>query len=110
LEITDLNAVYLAQKKLRVTVLGRGLAWLDAGTHDSLMQASQFIETLEKRQGFKIACIEEIAFHLNYINQDQLIHIAERLKNEYGQYLLDIVERDHNKHTTASNRMEVHLA
>jgi glucose-1-phosphate thymidylyltransferase len=110
LEITDLNAVYLAQNKLRVTLLGRGLAWLDAGTHDSLMQASQFIETLEKRQGFKIACLEEIAFHLNYIDQDQLIHIAKRLKNEYGQYLLDIVERSHSNHTSTSSRMEVHLA
>ncbi|MBP1965618.1 glucose-1-phosphate thymidylyltransferase RfbA [Paenibacillus aceris] len=109
LEITDLNAVYLAQSKLHITLLGRGLAWLDAGTHDSLMQASQFIETLEKRQGFKIACIEEIAFHLNYIDQNQLVKIAKRLKNEYGQYLLDIAERNQSMPMNAANRMAVHL-
>lgn len=108
LEITDVNSVYLAQGKLHAKLLGRGLAWLDAGTHDSLMEASQFIETLEKRQGFKIACIEEIAYYLNYIDQNQLINIAKRLKNEYGQYLLDIVEKKHTYENTRG-RMEVHL-
>lgn len=108
LEITDVNAVYLARGKLHVQLLGRGFAWLDAGTHDSLMQASQFIETLEKRQGFKIACIEEIAYYLQYIDEAQLERLARRLKNEYGQYLLDVASRKHT-YSDAAGKREVHL-
>lgn len=111
LEITDLNNVYLSRGKLHVQLLGRGLAWLDAGTHDSLMRASQFIETLEKQQGFKIACLEEIAYYLNYINQEQLLRIANRMKNEYGQYLIDISDKSHSYSPIApSRKLEVHLA
>ncbi|WP_160036907.1 glucose-1-phosphate thymidylyltransferase RfbA [Paenibacillus sp. An7] len=110
LEITDLNNVYLSRGMLNVQLLGRGLAWLDAGTHDSLMRASQFIETLEKQQGFKIACLEEIAYYLNYIDQEQLLRIANRLKNEYGQYLIDISDKNHWYSPNApSHKLEVHL-
>jgi glucose-1-phosphate thymidylyltransferase len=93
LEITDVNAVYLKSKKLRVFQMGRGMAWLDTGTHDSLMQASNFIQTIESRQGFKIACLEEIAFNMGYITAEQVKALAEPLKkNEYGQHLLRIVQ------------------
>lgn len=92
LEITDLNRIYLEKQKLYVEILGRGFAWLDTGTFDSLLQASQFVETIENRQGFKIACLEEIAFYMGYINRDQLKTLAEPVKNtEYGQYLMGIV-------------------
>ena len=93
LEITSVNQEYLKQKKLRVELLGRGFAWLDTGTHDSLMQAGQFIETIEKRQGLKVACLEEIAYRMNYISSNQLKMLAEPLKkNGYGQYLLNIIK------------------
>lgn len=90
-EITDINQVYLDRNLLKVELLGRGFAWLDTGTHEALMQASQYIETIEKRQGFKVACLEEIAFRKGYINRQQLKDLAQPLlKNDYGQYLLDI--------------------
>ncbi|MFA6125851.1 MAG: glucose-1-phosphate thymidylyltransferase RfbA [Bacteroidales bacterium] len=91
LEITDLNRLYLEEGSLKVSLLGRGMAWLDTGTHDSLLQASNFISTIEQRQGLKVACIEEIAFKKGYISQQQLIDLAMPLKNnQYGQYLLAI--------------------
>jgi len=89
LEITSINQVYLKHKNLRVELMGRGYAWLDTGTHESLLEASRFIQTIEKRQGLKIACIEEIAYEKGYIDKDQLIKLAQPLKkNQYGQYLL----------------------
>ncbi len=92
LEITDLNRIYLKQGNLSVQRLGRGSAWLDTGTHESLLEAGQFIETLEKRQGLKVACPEEIAFRKGYINQSQLEALAQPLCNTgYGQYLLQIL-------------------
>ncbi|WP_115993988.1 glucose-1-phosphate thymidylyltransferase RfbA [Cohnella lupini] len=91
LEITDINQIYLSNGELNVELLGRGFAWLDTGTHESLMQASHYIETIEKRQGFKVACIEEIAYLKGYISKDQLVRLGNELsKNEYGQYLLDL--------------------
>ena len=91
LEITDLNRVYLNEGKLQVQVMGRGFAWLDTGTHDSLLEASQFISVIEKRQGLKVGCVEEIAFRKNLISKEQLQKLAEPLsKNEYGKYLLKI--------------------
>ena len=93
LEITSVNQVYLQQKRLKVELLGRGFAWLDTGTHDSLMQASQFIETIEKRQGLKVACLEEIAYKMGYINVEQLKKLAKPLKkNTYRKYLLNLVK------------------
>ncbi len=95
LEISDVNMRYLDWGELKVQVLGRGFAWLDTGTHDSLMEASMFIETIEKRQGLKVACIEEIAYSMGYINSDQLINLAKPLnKSNYGQYLFDLVKED----------------
>jgi len=92
LEITSVNQTYLEQKTLKVELLGRGFAWLDTGTHDSLMQAGQFIETIEKRQGLKVACLEEIAYRMKYINAEQVRKLAEPLKkNGYGQYLLNLI-------------------
>lgn len=92
LEITDLNMLYLQKKKLDVCVLGRGMAWLDTGTHDSLLEASQFIETVEKRQGLKVACPEEVAYRKGFINADQLKKLAAPLqKTAYGQYLLRLL-------------------
>lgn len=89
LEITDLNKLYLDSGKLDVEVMGRGYAWLDTGTHDSLLEASQYIETIEKRQGLKVACPEEIAFRMGYITASDVERLAEPLKkNSYGQYLL----------------------
>jgi glucose-1-phosphate thymidylyltransferase len=92
LEITDVNATYLRQGQLHVEIMGRGYAWLDTGTHDSLMEASQFIATLEKRQGLKVACLEEIAFRQRWIDASQLERLAQpMLKNGYGQYLLKVL-------------------
>lgn len=91
LEITDLNRKYLEQGQLRVELLGRGFAWLDTGTHESLLQASNFVQTIEERQGLKIACLEEIAFHAGWIDAAQLRKIGQELaKNSYGQYLLQM--------------------
>jgi len=93
LEITDVNAEYLRRGQLDVELMGRGYAWLDTGTHESLMQASNFIEIIERRQGLKVACPEEIAFRMGYIDAKQLITLAEPMrKNEYGQYLLALAE------------------
>jgi len=93
LEITSVNQEYLQQKKIKVELLGRGFAWLDTGTHDSLMEAGQFIETIEKRQGLKVACLEEIAYRMNYIDADQVKKLAiPLLKSAYGQYLLNLVK------------------
>ncbi|RAP31475.1 glucose-1-phosphate thymidylyltransferase [Candidatus Marinamargulisbacteria bacterium SCGC AG-414-C22] len=89
LEITTLNQLYLEEKKLKVEIMGRGYAWLDTGTHDSLLDAGRFIQTIEQRQGLKVACIEEIAFEMGYITQQDLIKLAQPLiKNKYGQYLI----------------------
>jgi glucose-1-phosphate thymidylyltransferase len=93
LEITDLNRLYLEQGKLNVEIMGRGYAWLDTGTHDSLLEAGQFIATIEKRQGLKVACPEEIAFRQGWINPEQLEALAQPLaKNGYGQYLLSLLK------------------
>jgi glucose-1-phosphate thymidylyltransferase len=93
LEITDLNRLYLDQQQLHVELMGRGYAWLDTGTHDSLLEASQFIATLEKRQGLKVACPEEIAFRCGWIDAEQLSRLAQPLaKNGYGQYLLHLLK------------------
>ena len=92
LEITDLNRLYLEQGRLDVAVMGRGMAWLDTGTHDSLLEASSFIETIEKRQGLKIACPEEIAYRMGLISAEQLEHLAQPLlKNGYGRYLMQVL-------------------
>jgi glucose-1-phosphate thymidylyltransferase len=93
LEITDVNKAYLRAKTLNVVMLGRGTAWLDTGTHDSLLQASNFIQTIEQRQGLKVACLEEIAFRMGYINAAQVERLAEPMKqNDYGQHLLRLIE------------------
>lgn len=93
LEITDLNKLYLAQNQLHVERMGRGYAWLDTGTHDSLLDASQFIATIESRQGLKVSCPEEIAFRQNWIDAEQLQRLAQPLaKNGYGQYLLNLLD------------------
>lgn len=92
LEITDVNNEYLKSGKLRVEFLGRGYAWLDTGTHGNLLEAGEFIATIEKRQGLKIACIEEIAYTLGYIDKKQLARLAEPFKNGYGQYLLNLIK------------------
>lgn len=92
LEITDLNKMYLEDNKLTVKLLGRGMAWLDTGTHQSMLQASNFIESIEERQGLKVACLEEIAYRKGYITKEQVIELARPLlKNQYGQYLMKIV-------------------
>lgn len=92
LEITDLNRLYLEEKMLNVKLLGRGMAWLDTGTHQSMLQASNFIESIEERQGLKIACLEEIAYRKGYISREQLEELAKPLsKNQYGQYLMKIL-------------------
>jgi glucose-1-phosphate thymidylyltransferase len=91
LEITDLNRMYMNEGSLQVQIMGRGMAWLDTGTHESLLQASNYIHTIEKRQGLKIACIEEIAYKMGFIQKPQLLDLAEQLKSSaYGQYLLQI--------------------
>ncbi len=92
LEITDINREYLSRGNLRLELLGRGFAWLDTGTHESLLDASNFIETIEKRQGLKVACVEEVAYRMGYIDSNQLQKLAEPLcKNGYGEYLLQII-------------------
>ena len=94
LEITTVNQTYLERQNLKLELLGRGYAWLDTGTQDSLLEASNFIQTIEKRQGLKIACIEEIAYQMGYITKEQLLLLAEEYKNNsYGQYLLKLVKR-----------------
>jgi glucose-1-phosphate thymidylyltransferase len=93
LEITDVNKVYLEQGGLSVEMMGRGTAWLDTGTHDSLMEAGQFVQTLERRQGLKIACPEEVSWRMGWIDEEQMRYLAQPLiKSGYGQYLLDILE------------------
>ncbi len=95
LEITDLNRLYLNERRLKVTLLGRGLAWLDTGTHESLLQASNFIYTIEQRQGLKVSCIEEIAYNRGFINKVELLKLAEPLKkNQYGEYLIKIANEE----------------
>jgi glucose-1-phosphate thymidylyltransferase len=95
LEITDVNKAYMRQGRLRVEVLGRGTAWLDAGTHESLLQSSQFVHAIQERQGMMVSCPEEIAYRMGYINADQVRRIAEGMGgNEYGQYLLRIIGQD----------------
>jgi len=89
LEITTLNQAYLTQERLKVELMGRGFAWLDTGTHESLLEASNFIQTIENRQGLKVACIEEIAYEMGYISKEKLLELAQPLKkNQYGQYLI----------------------
>nr|MCX3323649.1 sugar phosphate nucleotidyltransferase [Bacillus paranthracis] len=93
LEITSLNELYLKENKLNVELLGRGFAWLDAGTHDSLLEAGQYVATIEKRQGLKIACLEEIAWRKGFISTQQVLAQAEKLsKTEYGQYLKNLIK------------------
>ena len=93
LEITDVNVEYLRRDQLRVEIMGRGMAWLDTGTHDSLLQAADFVKTIEERQGLKVACPEEIAYRMGYIDAEQVVRLAEPLKNNnYGQYLLELAE------------------
>jgi len=93
LEITEVNKEYLKRGKIRVELLGRGFAWLDTGTHESLLEAGEFIATIERRQGLKIACVEEIAYGLGYIDKNQLLKLAEPFKkNGYGQYLLNLLD------------------
>ena len=95
LEITDLNKVYLAQGQLKARIFGRGVAWLDAGTHESLLQAAEFIQTIQERQGLMISCPEEIAYRMGYITVDQLANLAQRLKGTtYGDYLLNLVKEE----------------
>lgn len=94
LEITTVNQEYLADKSLKVELMGRGYAWLDTGTHESLLEASNFIQTIEKRQGLKVACLEEIAYEMGYISKEKVLELATPLsKNEYGQYLLRLIQR-----------------
>ena len=93
LEITDLNRLYLEENRLNVKIMGRGMAWLDTGTHESLLQASVYIQTIEERQGLKISCIEEIAYKQGFITREQLVELAQPFsKNQYGKYLLKIVD------------------
>ena len=95
LEITSINEEYLKINKLRVELLGRGFAWLDTGTHDSLIEAGQFVQTIEHRQGYKIACLEEIAYNNKWISKEKILEIAKPLlKNGYGKYLMKLVEND----------------
>jgi glucose-1-phosphate thymidylyltransferase len=94
LEISDLNKAYLERGSLNLEILGRGFAWLDTGTHESLIEAGLFFETIEKRQGLKVACVEEISFRMGYINADQVRLLAEPLKkNGYGDYLMQIIKK-----------------
>ena len=100
LEITDVNLEYLRRGTLKVEPLGRGFCWLDTGTHESLQQASSYVQAVQERQGLKVACIEEIAYQLGYITREELVNLAEEtLKNQYGQYILDII-KDNNSNDT----------
>ena len=93
IEITDVNNAYLKKKKLHVKLMTRGYAWLDTGTHETLLAASHFVETIETRQGYKIACLEEIAFHNGWLKDIQIKHIAKSLnKNSYGAYLISLLK------------------
>lgn len=95
LEITTVNQMYLERGDLNVELLGRGFAWLDTGTHESLLQAAQFVETIEKRQGYKVACLEEIAFNNGWLTSAQILEIGQSMrKNDYGQYLISLVVED----------------
>lgn len=94
LEITDVNREYLMQGRLKVEILGRGMARLDTGTHESLLEAGNFIATIEHRQGLKVACLEEIAYKKGYITGEELVQLAKPLlKNQYGEYLMNLLER-----------------
>lgn len=104
LEITDLNRLYLNENRLSVRIMGRGMAWLDTGTHESLLQASVYIQTIEERQGLKVCCIEEIAFKKGFINREQLLALASPLsKNQYGRYLLKIADETNYQFETEDN-------
>lgn len=93
-EITSINQIYLERRDLKVELLGRGFAWLDTGTHDSILEAASFVETIEKRQGYKIACLEEIAFEQGWIGKSEILNQAEKMKNnEYGKYLLSLIDQ-----------------
>ena len=93
MEITDLNRLYLEEGRLTVRVMGRGMAWLDTGTQESLLQAANYMYTIEQRQGLKISCIEEIAYLMEYIDRSQLLALAEKMRNStYGQYLLIVAK------------------
>ena len=93
LEITSINKVYLKQKKLKLELLGRGFAWLDTGTHDSLLEAGNFVKSIESRKGLKVACLEEIAYRMNYIDANQVRELARSFKNNgYGKYLLNLIQ------------------
>ena len=95
IEITDLNMIYLQQGQMRVEILGRGVAWLDAGTHEALLQASNFVQTVQDRQGMMISCPEEIAFRMGFIDSSTLLYQAHKMEgNQYGQYLLHLLEED----------------
>ena len=97
LEITDLNRIYMEEENLKVQLLGRGMAWLDTGTHSSMLQASNFVEAVQNTQGTYIACLEEIAYRKGWINADKVIELAQPLlKTGYGQYLVDVVEELEN--------------
>lgn len=109
LEITDLNRIYLARGQLKVEILGRGYAWLDTGTYESLHQAASFIQTLEQRQGLKVACVEEIAYRQGYIDAEQLARLAKPLaKSSYGRYLMDTIDSDRH-HTLFQQNNQVVL-
>ena len=98
LEITDVNREYLRRQQLRVCCFSRGFAWLDTGTHESLMQASNFIQAIEQRQGLKVACIEEVAYHKQFITAEQLLALAAEMNNGYGDYLRDVLEQSEPGH------------
>ncbi len=100
LEITDLNCMYLEKGELKVEVLGRGVAWLDAGTHESLLQAAQFVQTLEERQGMMISCPEEIAYRMGFIDREKVLEQAKMINNQYGEYLLRLVEEEFPFHNS----------
>jgi len=110
LEITSVNKEYLKKGKLKVELLGRGFAWLDTGTHDSLLAAAQFVQTIEKRQGYKIACLEEIAYNKGWISETQVLSIADRLgKTEYGDYLKDLLEHNCSSPICSNNKKDERL-